>query len=95
MVNETYNGGIKKWKQGFLTSEKVGSSGLCRMNRLKNSKDQKQYPVRQGSDVPTCPFELCKTEISNATKLDGKYRVDFYDLLKRPNINIEDFKSSN
>jgi two-component system response regulator GlrR len=40
-------------------------------------------------------LEICKGNISNAAKLAGKYRADFYDLLKKHDLNIEDFKNSN
>jgi len=40
-------------------------------------------------------LEICKGNISNAAKLAGKYRADFYDLLKKHNLNIEDYKNSN
>ena len=40
-------------------------------------------------------LEICKGNISNAAKLAGKYRADFYDLLKKHDLNIEDYKNSN
>ncbi len=35
----------------------------------------------------------CKGNISNAAKLAGKYRADFYDLLKKHDLKAEDFKN--
>lgn len=35
----------------------------------------------------------CKGNISNAAKLAGKYRADFYDLLKKHELKAEDFKN--
>jgi two-component system, NtrC family, response regulator GlrR len=38
-------------------------------------------------------LEMCKGNISNAAKLAGKYRADFYDLLKKHDLKVEDFKN--
>lgn len=40
-------------------------------------------------------LEICKGNISNAAKLAGKYRSDFYDLLKKHDLKAEDFKNQN
>jgi two-component system, NtrC family, response regulator GlrR len=37
-------------------------------------------------------LSLCKGNISKSAKLAGKYRADFYDLLKKHGLKIEDFK---
>jgi two-component system response regulator GlrR len=37
-------------------------------------------------------LSICKGNISKASKLAGKYRADFYDLLKKHDLKIEDFK---
>lgn len=39
-------------------------------------------------------LEICKGNVSKAAKLAGKYRADFYDLLKKHGLKIEDFKKS-
>ncbi len=39
-------------------------------------------------------LEICKGNISNAAKLAGKYRADFYDLLKKHDLKAEDFKNN-
>jgi two-component system response regulator GlrR len=39
-------------------------------------------------------LEVCKGNISNAAKLAGKYRADFYDLLKKHDLKAEDFKNT-
>lgn len=36
---------------------------------------------------------ICKGNISNAAKLAGKYRADFYDLLKKHELKAEEFKN--
>ncbi|HYA93886.1 MAG TPA: sigma-54 dependent transcriptional regulator [Thermodesulfobacteriota bacterium] len=37
-------------------------------------------------------LEFCEGNVSKAAKLAGKYRADFYDLLKKHNLKSEDFK---
>jgi len=39
-------------------------------------------------------LEICKGNVSKAAKLAGKYRADFYDLLKKHDLKITDFKES-
>jgi len=55
---------------------------------LKDAKDafEKSYLIYL--------LEICKGNISRAAKLAGKYRADFYDLLKKHNLNVSDFKKS-
>ncbi len=38
-------------------------------------------------------LELCKGNVSEAAKCAGKYRADFYDLLKKHSLNPSDFKN--
>jgi two-component system, NtrC family, response regulator GlrR len=37
-------------------------------------------------------LELCEGNVSQAAKMAGKYRADFYDLLKKHNLQTADFK---
>jgi two-component system response regulator GlrR len=39
-------------------------------------------------------LQTCKGNVSQAAKLAGKYRPDFYDLLKKHNLSSESFKKS-
>jgi two-component system response regulator GlrR len=39
-------------------------------------------------------LELCGGSASRAAQVAGKYRADFYDLLKKHGIKIQDFKKS-
>ena len=39
-------------------------------------------------------LEICEGNVSKAAKLAGKYRADFYDLMKKHNLKSEDFKKS-
>ena len=53
---------------------------------LKEARDEyeKSYLVHL--------LEICKGNVSQAAKMAGKYRADFYDLLKKHNLNMADFK---
>jgi len=37
-------------------------------------------------------LELCQGNVSQAAKMAGKYRADFYDLMKKHNMQTADFK---
>ena len=39
-------------------------------------------------------LEICKGKVTEAARLSGKYRADFYDLLRKHNLKPEDFKKS-
>ncbi|MEW6184487.1 MAG: sigma-54 dependent transcriptional regulator [Thermodesulfobacteriota bacterium] len=39
-------------------------------------------------------LKTCKGNISNAARMAGKYRADFYELLKKHDLKAEDFKES-
>jgi two-component system response regulator GlrR len=53
---------------------------------LKEAKDayEKGYLIHL--------LEICSGNVSKAAKLAGKYRADFYDLLKKHHLKSEDFK---
>ena len=39
-------------------------------------------------------LDLCGGNVTRAAKLAGKYRADFYDLLKKHNLKVSDYKDS-
>jgi two-component system response regulator GlrR len=54
-------------------------------------------PLREAKDAYEKGYlihllEICSGNVSKAAKLAGKYRADFYDLLKKHNLKSEDFK---
>ena len=55
---------------------------------LKESRDdfEKSYLIHL--------LEICKGNVSQASKMAGKYRADFYDLLKKHGLKLENFKKS-
>ena len=69
-----------------LILQTKGSTSLEQFKPLKEARDayEKSYLVHV--------LEICKGNVTQAAKLSGKYRSDFYDLLKKHNLNTEDFK---
>jgi two-component system response regulator GlrR len=55
---------------------------------LREARDEfeKEYLIRL--------LELCEGNVTNASKVAGKHRVDFYDLLKKHGLKTEDFRES-
>ena len=55
---------------------------------LKEAKDayEKSYLIHL--------LEICEGNVSKAAKLAGKYRADFYDLLKKHRLNLSTFKKT-
>jgi two-component system response regulator GlrR len=63
-----------------------GAAPIVTLQPLKEAKDayEKNYLIHL--------LSLCKGNISKSAKLAGKYRADFYDLLKKHHIQTEDYK---
>jgi len=66
-----------------LTGSSLPSGPL---KSLKEARDEyeKSYLIHL--------LEVCKGNVSQAAKMAGKYRADFYDLLKKHDLNTSDFK---
>ena len=60
--------------------------------RLKPLKDARDAFER---DYLVHVLSMTEGNVSQAAKLAGKYRADFYDLLRKHEIKVEDFKKSN
>jgi two-component system response regulator GlrR len=58
------------------------------MKPLREARDEfeKEYLIRL--------LEICEGNATKASKLAGKHRVDFYDLLKKHGLKAEDFRES-
>jgi two-component system, NtrC family, response regulator GlrR len=78
--------------EDLILLQRKGILGLApstsRLLPLKEAKDvyEKSYLIQL--------LEACKGNISKAAKIAGKYRSDFYDLLKKHDLKAEDFKIS-
>lgn len=60
--------------------------------RLKPLKDARDAFER---DYLVHVLSMTEGNVSQAAKLAGKYRADFYDLLRKHELKVEDFKKSN
>jgi two-component system response regulator GlrR len=63
----------------------------------QNSESQK--PFKEAKDAFEKQYlrnlmELCQGNVSQAAKMAGKYRADFYELLKKHNLQTADFKKT-
>jgi len=73
--------------EDFILENKVPFSGDY-FKPLKEAKDEfeKIYLIHL--------LDLCEGHVTKAAKLAGKYRADFYDLLKKHNLKVGDYKTS-
>jgi len=74
--------------EDLIFQSKGGSSSQEPLKTLKEAREayEKSYLIHL--------LGICKGNVSKAAKLAGKYRADFYDLLKKHGLKIEDFKKS-
>jgi two-component system response regulator GlrR len=89
-LENTIEYAIAMARQEIITEEHIlqtkGALPDEPLKPLKEARDEyeKSYLVHL--------LEICKGNVSQAAKMAGKYRADFYDLLKKHNLNIADFK---
>ncbi|HEY3306496.1 MAG TPA: sigma-54 dependent transcriptional regulator [Candidatus Binatia bacterium] len=67
--------------------------------RTKMSAEEPWRPLKQAKGAFEKNYlirllELSGGNVSQAARLAGKYRADFYDLIKKHGLNVEDFKKS-
>jgi two-component system response regulator GlrR len=72
----------------FVLQTKVPILSHESLKPLKEAREEfeREYLIRL--------LQLSEGNVSQAAKLAGKYRADFYDLLKKHDLKIEDFKKS-
>jgi two-component system response regulator GlrR len=89
-LENTIEYAVAMTQQDLINEELIlqpkGVSSPGPLKSLKEARDdyEKSYLVHL--------LEICGGNISKAAKLAGKYRADLYDLLKKHNLNIADFK---
>ncbi len=89
-LENTIEYAVAMTQQEVLTEEYIlqtkGAFPNEPLKPLKEARDdyEKNYLIQL--------LEICKGNVSVAAKMAGKYRADFYDLVKKHNINISDFK---
>ena len=74
-------------KDDFILQTKTGDIGQDPLKPLREARDafEKDYLINL--------LQLCKGNVSKASELAGKYRADFYDLLKKHGIKVADYKA--
>ena len=73
-------------KLGFSSSREKTSAEVEGLRSLKDARDAFER------DYLTQVLVLAEGNVSHAAKIAGKYRADFYDLLKKHELRAEDFK---
>ena len=85
-LENTIEYAVAMTQQEVLTEEYIlqtkGASSNEPLKPLKEARDdyEKNYIIQL--------LEICKGNVSKAAKMAGKYRADFYDLLKKHNLKI-------
>jgi two-component system response regulator GlrR len=91
-LENTVEYGVALTQQDVITEDLIlrtqGDISQQPLTPLKEAKDafERGYLIRL--------LELCEGNVSKAAALAGKYRADFYDLLKKHNISKTNFKKS-
>ena len=91
-LENTVEYGVALTQQDVITEDLIlrtqGDISEQPLTSLKEAKDafERNYLVRL--------LELCEGNVSKAAALAGKYRADFYDLLKKHNISKTSYKKS-
>jgi len=71
---------------GVNGSREKSMNGIERLRSLKDARDAFER------DYLTQVLALAEGNVSHAAKIAGKYRADFYDLLKKHELRADDFK---
>ncbi len=75
--------------QDIITEDLILPTRTTEVDRLKPLKEAKEGFER---NYLIQLMELTQGNISRAAKLAGKYRADFYELLRKYNLSPEDFR---
>ena len=94
-------GNIRELENTIEYAMVMSHQELIKEDLILQTKDvsDKLHPLKEARDAFEKGYlinllELTKCNISKAAELAGKYRSDFYNLLKKHNIKPEDFKNS-
>jgi two-component system response regulator GlrR len=91
-LENTVEYAVAMTQQNMIAEELIlqpkGAASEESLRPLKEARDayEKGYLIRL--------LEFCEGNVTKAAKLAGKYRADFYDLLKKHNLKSDDFKKS-
>src|SRR3990170_4273389 len=70
-----------------IKTQLLPTPGSSKTLREARADFEKAYLIRL--------MELCEGKAAKAAEIAGKYRADFYDLLKKHSIKLDDFKKAN
>jgi two-component system response regulator GlrR len=74
-----------RWKKFGCAKQNAGGEGVSPLREARDAFE-KDYLIQV--------LSLTEGNVSQAAKLAGKYRADFYDLLKKHGLSAEEFKKS-
>jgi two-component system response regulator GlrR len=79
-------------QQEFITEDLV-------LQTKRPEKSESLKPFKEAKDAFEEKYlrnllEICQGNVSQAAKMAGKYRADFYELVKKHSLNLADFKKS-
>ncbi len=82
-----------------MTQQDIITDDLVLQTKLDSQQPESLKPLKEARDAFEKGYllnllELTEGNVSQAAKLAGKYRADFYDLLKKHDLKIEDFKKA-
>ena len=89
-LENTIEYAIAMTRQEIITEEHI-------LQTKEVLRDEPLRPLKEARDDYERNYiiqllEICRGNVSKAAKMAGKYRADFYDLLKKHNLKIENFK---
>lgn len=80
-----------------LTQNELISDNLILQTREKAASQEPLKPLKEAKEAYEKTYlinllQICQGNVSQAARMAGKYRADFYDLLKKHGLKSEDFK---
>ncbi len=90
-LENTIEYAVAMTQQDLITEEYILQTKAPLQGALKPLKESKEIFER---DYLISVLQVCEGNVSRAAKASGKYRADFYDLLKKHNIKPQDYKNN-
>jgi two-component system response regulator GlrR len=90
-LENTIEYAVAMTQQDLITEEYILQTKAPLQGALKPLKESKEIFER---DYLASVLHVCEGNVSRAAKMAGKYRADFYDLLKKHSIKPQDYKNN-
>ena len=90
-LENTIEYAVAMTQQDLITEEYILQAKAPLQGALKPLKESKEIFER---DYLISALQVCEGNVSRAAKMAGKYRADFYDLLKKHGIKPQDYKNN-